>query len=125
VSSNLRFVADESCDFALVRALRNAGYEVRAIAEEAPSTDDELVLALASYRPAVLVTEDKDFGKLVFASGRGARGVLFVRFPSDRRDGVGEAVLSAIERFAPELERSFVTIKPRSVRARRLPDTAS
>ena len=29
----LRFLADESCDFAVVRALRGAGYDVVAVAE--------------------------------------------------------------------------------------------
>jgi len=29
-------LADESCDFAVVRALREAGHDVRAVAEAAP-----------------------------------------------------------------------------------------
>jgi hypothetical protein len=32
----VRFLADESCDFAVVRALREAGHDVAAIAEEQP-----------------------------------------------------------------------------------------
>jgi hypothetical protein len=31
----VRFLADENLDFAVVRALRAAGHEVRALAEEA------------------------------------------------------------------------------------------
>ncbi|MBI3080243.1 MAG: DUF5615 family PIN-like protein, partial [candidate division NC10 bacterium] len=32
----MRFLADESCDFAVVRALRAAGHDVVAIAEVTP-----------------------------------------------------------------------------------------
>jgi hypothetical protein len=31
----MRFLADESCDFAVVRALRSAGHDVLAVAEVA------------------------------------------------------------------------------------------
>jgi hypothetical protein len=34
----MRFLADESCDFRVVRALRDAGHDLIAVAEAAPST---------------------------------------------------------------------------------------
>jgi hypothetical protein len=36
----MRFVADESCDFSVVRALRGADCDVTAIAEIAPRVED-------------------------------------------------------------------------------------
>jgi hypothetical protein len=36
----VRFLADESCDFAVVRALRAAGHDVLAVAEIARSAKD-------------------------------------------------------------------------------------
>lgn len=63
----MRFLADESCDFAVVRALRAAGHDVRAVAEAMPGGDDEDVIALAARDHRLLLTEDKDFGQLVFA----------------------------------------------------------
>ena len=41
------FLADESCDFAVVRALRAAGHDVLAVADVSPRADDEQVLELA------------------------------------------------------------------------------
>ena len=43
----LRFLADESCDFAFVRALRKVGYDVMAIAEFMPGASDLKVLESA------------------------------------------------------------------------------
>ncbi len=56
------FLADENCDFAVVRALRNAGHDVSAVTEfQQPSVDRELMeLGLSEKR--ILLTEDKDFG---------------------------------------------------------------
>lgn len=43
----MRFLADESCDFAVVRALRAAGHDVVAIAEVTPRAEDDAVIDLA------------------------------------------------------------------------------
>ena len=58
----LRFLADESCDFAAVRALRTEGYGVLSIAEASTGADDERVIALAPSERRILLIEDKDFG---------------------------------------------------------------
>jgi predicted nuclease of predicted toxin-antitoxin system len=75
----VRFVADESVDGPIVRGLRTAGHEVTYVAELAPGTADEAVLALARDRNAVLVTADKDFGELVFARNLPHAGVILIR----------------------------------------------
>ena len=70
----MRFLADESCDFAVVTALRNAGHDITAIAAINPGVEDEVVLALARSEARVLLTEDKDFGLLAYAGGRETAG---------------------------------------------------
>jgi len=42
------FLADESCDAAVVRALRAAGYDVRAVVEAAPGSTDAAVLEMSA-----------------------------------------------------------------------------
>ena len=64
------FLADESFDFRLVRALQAAGHNVLAVAEQALGADDSVVMQLASDGNRVLLTEDKDFGWLVYVSKR-------------------------------------------------------
>ena len=74
----MRFLADESCDFAVVRALHATGHDVLAVAEIAPRADDAHVIRLAVSQQRVLLTEDKDFGQLVFAHGTRAHGVVLL-----------------------------------------------
>jgi predicted nuclease of predicted toxin-antitoxin system len=62
-TKQLSFMADESCDFSVIRALRQTGYSVKAIAEIFPSLPDEVVLELAVAENRLLITEDKDFGE--------------------------------------------------------------
>jgi hypothetical protein len=43
----MRFLADESCDAAVIANLRKAGHEVKAISEERSGAEDSLVIELA------------------------------------------------------------------------------
>jgi hypothetical protein len=48
----MRFLADESCDFAVVRALRSADHDVLAIAEVSPREEDQEVMERAVLEKA-------------------------------------------------------------------------
>ncbi len=78
----MNLVADESVDFRIVEYLRSAGLEVFAIAEQEPSIADENVLEIAVQFGLPLLTEDKDFGELVFRLQLPHRGVMLLRLTS-------------------------------------------
>jgi len=58
----LRFLADESCDFSIVRDLRAHGYDVLAVSKVTQRSDDRELIEQAYREKRVLLTEDKDFG---------------------------------------------------------------
>jgi predicted nuclease of predicted toxin-antitoxin system len=66
----LRLLADECCDRDLVLLLRQAGHDVRYVAEGNAGHSDDAVLRLAVQEDRVLLTEDTDFGELVVRLGR-------------------------------------------------------
>jgi predicted nuclease of predicted toxin-antitoxin system len=74
----MNLVADESVGKSIVGKLRHNGYNVLYIAEFAPSIDDETVLYQANQNRALLLTEDKDFGELVFRQGQIHMGVVLI-----------------------------------------------
>ena len=117
----MKFMADESCDSAVVRALRDAGHDVVCIAEIEPGSDDGAVVARAYADGRILLTEDRDFGRLVFAGSHPAVGVLYLRFQALQRDRMVEAVLNIVRERSRALAGSFVTLQPGRARISRLP----
>jgi predicted nuclease of predicted toxin-antitoxin system len=115
----VRFLADESCDFAVVTALRSAGHDVSAVVEISPRAKDPAVLALARSEARVLLTEDKDFGLLAYAGGQKTAAVLLIRFPGRARSGLGESVLSVIAELGDRITGAFVVIEPGRARVSR------
>jgi len=112
----VRFVADESCDHAVVRALRKAGHSVDAVSESTSGADDAAVMERARRAGAVVITEDTDFGRLVFADKKASHGVILLRFPAPARGGLGETVAKVVREHARQIAGHFVVIEPGKVR---------
>ena len=109
----MRFLADESCDFAVVRALRSADHDVLAIAEVSPREEDQDVMERAVRESRLLITEDKDFGKLVYAKMEKTGGVIFTRFPARVRRSLPATVVEVVRRRGQRLIGSFTVLQPR------------
>lgn len=108
----MRFLADECCDFAAVRALRTHGHDVLAVSEIQSRSIDKEIMDLALSENRILLTEDKDFGWLVFAGRLESPGVILIRFPASARSSLAEAVLKLVSEHASELPGAFVVLQP-------------
>ncbi len=73
----------------MVRALRAAGHDVAAIAEDQPGLADRDVIARSEMESRIVLAEDKDFGQLSFSAGRGSVGCVLLRFPAGVRASLG------------------------------------
>ena len=117
----MRFLADESCDYAVIRALRSAEHDVVAIAEAYAQAPDNEVAALAVRDGRVLLTEDKDFGQLVFAYGEPSLGVVLLRYPAKVRGAMGDDIVDLAAKHGGRLAGSFVVVTPAQIRFRPMP----
>ncbi len=114
-----RFLADESCDMAVVRALRAAGYDVLAASEVTVRSVDRDLIEQAGRERRILLTEDKDFGWLVFASHVDSPGVILLRFPGNTRQTLARAVVRVAQEQGQQLSGAFVVVEPGQVRISR------
>ena len=112
----MRFLADESCDACMIRALRGAGHDVMAVAQTHQGADDSVVIQLAVDAERVLITEDKDFGQLVYAAGHDHGGVIFLRYPFQARHHIAGQLVELVRDRDQMLAHAFVVIEPGRIR---------
>lgn len=116
----MRSLADEGFDSRVVESLRSAGHDVEAVAILARGATDAEVLELARRDKRILLTEDRDFGQLVFASELGnLSGVLYARCPEVERPMLPRNIVSVVDHLGRSLERCFVVWTPQRARVRR------
>jgi len=112
-------VADESVDWPIVERLRQEGHDTTYIAELAPSISDDEVLQEANTRSALLLTEDKDFGELVYRLGRVHAGIVLIRLAGLTAAAKADTVAKVLLDHAPALQGAFTVISPGAVRIRK------
>jgi len=117
---NIKLLVDESCDFIVVKTLRNNGYHVISIAENSPGIIDSEVLQISAKNNAILITEDRDFGEWVFAHRRKNPGVIFIRYPSNEREKLSTDIMELINKNINDLYGSFIVLEPGKVRIRKM-----
>jgi predicted nuclease of predicted toxin-antitoxin system len=117
----MRFLADECCDSAVVMALREAGHDVLSVGACIQGAEDTHVIELALREQRILLTEDKDFGRLVYAHGRRTLGVIFLRYPIFARQQISRDVVELIRRRGESISGCFVTVQTGKIRISHVP----
>ncbi len=114
----MKFLLDVCADSRPLRAvLGDLGHDVLYARERCPHASDEALLALAREENRVLITEDKDFGELVFLRGLAHPGIvrLVEMTPAERAD----AMRTLIEDHADALlDGAIIVVTENRVRIR-------
>ncbi|MFZ1702626.1 MAG: DUF5615 family PIN-like protein [Pyrinomonadaceae bacterium] len=99
--------------------LRQKGHKVLYVAEIEPSVSDEVVFERANVDRALLVTEDKDFGEIVFCEGKlSSGGIVLLRLAglsTARKVGI---VSDIFQKHQADLENGFCVVSPGRIRFR-------
>ena len=117
----MRFVADENVARDIVEWLRESGHDVIWAAESQPGTLDAQWAALAQHEDRIVITEDKDFGEIVYRDRLSRCGVVLLRF-----DGMSVAnALARLQAAWSVVEANpsgqFIVVTENKVRVRPLP----
>ncbi len=115
----MKFLVDESVEYSVVNFLRNLGYDTYSIAEQSPSIDDKYVLSIAYDEERILITNDKDFGELIYRLKLPHRGVILFRLWKENGDSKTKRLKQLIDKFSSKFPNRFVVVTENKVRFRR------
>jgi predicted nuclease of predicted toxin-antitoxin system len=115
----MRFLLDQSADARLVTHLRSLAHNaIRVGAEHPGGIPDRQVLSLAVAEQRILITDDRDFGELVFKEHLPHTGVIYLRLGDYAPLATKIARLDyVLTRYGDQLEQ-FITVTPHRVRVR-------
>jgi predicted nuclease of predicted toxin-antitoxin system len=115
----MKFLLDENAEFRLASFLQARGHDVKVIAHDYPGgLSDDQVLFVACEEQRVLITNDRDFGELIFRQRLPHCGVIFFRL-SDQAIATTMARLDHLLRTYLDQLDQFVVVMDRTVRVRR------
>ncbi|MBV9863901.1 MAG: DUF5615 family PIN-like protein [Abitibacteriaceae bacterium] len=115
----MNLLCDENIDQQIVEQLRADGHHVLSVAEMEPGITDDIVLHRANEHIALLVTQDKDFGELVYRQNLVYLGVILVRLHGLSIATKAQIVSNTLNEHGGEMPNAFTVISPGIVRIRR------
>jgi len=116
----LKLLADECCDNGMVRALREYGYDVTYVPEIKAGATDEEVLHDAYNEGRILLTEDKDFGELVYRLKKPSNGIILLRINVKERHTKIIRLKELLDKYQDRLQGYFVVVDSQKSRLRPL-----
>ena len=112
----MRFLVDECTGSKVALWLRDENHEVFSVFDEARGMTDDEVLTKAFSENWILITNDKDFGEMVFRERREHHGVVFLRLDDERAANKIEVLRRLLENYSEKLPEEFVVATETKVR---------
>jgi predicted nuclease of predicted toxin-antitoxin system len=115
----MKFVVDESTGDSVVAELRRLGHDALSIHETFPGLDDPPILDIAVNEDRIVVTNDKDFGELVYRSGLPHVGVILFRLDDESAANRVRMMREVLRLCGNNLKDNFIVASERKIRIRR------
>jgi predicted nuclease of predicted toxin-antitoxin system len=120
MGEEVKFLADECCDAGIVASLRVDGHDVSYVLERQTGISDDEVLQNAFVEERILLTEDKDFGELIYRLKKPAYGIILIRIDVRERHDKWPRLEALIEKHEDLLPGYFVVVDLNKYRFRPL-----
>lgn len=115
-SKNLKFLVDECAGPNLAKWLIDKGYEVYSVYDKNPGLSDETIIKKTREENWVIITNDKDFGDLIFRDSHKHCGVILLRLQNERSSNKIDCLKRVLEQFAEQIENNFMVVTETNIR---------
>jgi predicted nuclease of predicted toxin-antitoxin system len=112
----VRFLVDECTGPTVARWLSDLGHDVYSVFDLAAGTMDQDLLKKAFSENWILITNDKDFGEMIFRERREHKGVIFLRLADERSSSKIAVLQNVLENYSERLIGQFVTVTEERIR---------
>lgn len=118
----MRFIVDECTGPKVAQWLREQGHDVLSVHDDARSSSDTDVLNIACADQRILITNDKDFGELIFRERSKHFGIVLLRLQDERSHAKIDALSRLLQDHADDLANHFVVVTEKLIRISKIVD---
>lgn len=116
----MKFLLDANVEYRLATFLSSHQHDVKTIARDYyHALPDHEVLAIATKEQRILVTNDRDFGELIFRQHYPHCGVILFRLKNIKDISIKTAWLQTVLQTHKDNIHEYLVITPRGVKIRR------
>jgi len=115
----MKFLVDESVEYRVIIFLRNLGYDTRSVVDSSYGLEDKTIVSLAYKENRILITNDKDFGELIYRLHLPHKGIILFRLSKETYQLKEKKLNYILKKFKDKLQNSFTVISDNKIRFRK------
>lgn len=112
----MQFLADVNVEKGIVYYLLENGYNVKWVPDLDCKIKDEKLLDLAHHEKRIIITNDKDFGDLIFRKRRASSGIILFRVKGKSTKPKVHLLGLLLNNYKNKLENHFTVITRKKFR---------
>ncbi len=112
----MRFLIDECTGPTVAKWLRSLDHEIFSVYDEGRGLDDDSIIRKANLENYILITNDKDFGELVFRMRKPHKGVVLLRLEDERAENKIAVLQRVLKLHSDMLANNFIVVTEKTIR---------
>jgi len=116
----IKFLIDENVGYSVIEYLREKGFDTKSVRELFPSRDDIFIIEKAYKEKRIIITNDKDFGSLIFRSNQPAPAIILLRFKDESPGLKIKAIKTILTLSEEKVLNHFIVASEGKIRIRPL-----
>jgi predicted nuclease of predicted toxin-antitoxin system len=113
-------IIDENVDQVLIDKLDTKNFDTFLIRDHHPGASDREIIAIAKSNKGLIITEDKDFGELVFSHGIGGLSIILLRYNKSDYNDITKNLMKVLADYYDRHDPYFITVTRKKIRIRKL-----
>lgn len=110
-----KFIVDESTGKKVAETLRYKGFDVTSVIESFRGASDSDITKIAFKENRIIITNDKDFGDLIYRKKFPAYGVIFLRLKDESAANKIRVILEVLSKKRDQLAGNFIVVNENSI----------
>ncbi len=112
----MKFIIDECTGPNVAKWISDNGFEVYSVYDENPGMKDLDILQKANKENWIIITNDKDFGEIVFKNKIQHKGIIFLRLKNERAVSKIDCLKNLFSEQIDKLFGNFTVVTETSIR---------
>jgi len=116
----MKFLINENVGFSILDMLQKEGHDVKSVSQFYPSFEDKVILEKATQEDRIIITNDKDFGYLIFKYKLPAVSIILFRFEEEDITLKKNALKTILTLPQEKIANHFIVASENKIRIRPL-----
>ena len=116
----MKFIVDESTGLGAANFLKKQGHDTVYVGSDDKGIEDKEIMKKAVEQERIIITNDKDFGRLAIKEKRNTEGILLLRLQIETPKNKIKTIKNILDNHKEKISDKLVIAKENQIKTRKI-----